>query len=66
MRKHHLRACENHISEAMIAVRAAKLDRLDHPEQEKIQVALGDALNWVQELTVKVEGRQGARPTPHA
>ena len=56
LRNHDLRACENHVAEAMIALRAAKLDRINYPEQQKIQVALGDALEWVQELSVKVEG----------
>ena len=55
LRNHDLRACENHIAEAQIALRAAKLDRINYPEQQRIQAALGDALDWVQELSVKVE-----------
>ena len=56
-REIELRQAETNIAEAMYYIRHRNLDPLDHPEQEKIKVALDDALGWVQELIVKIEGK---------
>ena len=52
-----LRIAENNIASAMAHIRGRNLDPLNHPEQEKIYVALGDALGWVQELIAEMEGK---------
>ena len=49
-----LRECENHIAEAMIALREAKVEDR-HWAVHSIQILLGRALDSVQFITVRIE-----------